>query len=313
MTHKLPCLTLDPKQVLASAAGATSDESKPNAIISFSGDAEDGSDDDEEENAPEEEKEDDFQIAWEVLETAKMLYESKLEGKMGKAVSGQGPAEDTSIERKIADVCDLLGEVSIENGTIPFLLLLIVMLTVESFDAAVQDLTRALELKVNIYEPSNPIISEAHYKLSLALEFAQQPSPEHNKSLALEHLESAIESVKQRVKVLESEGKSTEAADAQEMIDELNIKVEEMKNPPKEELDVGSMFGSGGGFSEVLQAKLAETLKGGANDLTGLVRKKEKPSTGEASGSTGEKRKIEGDTAVGSPGKKVRVEDVEDE
>jgi len=170
-----------------------------------------------------------------------------------------------------------------------------------------------LELKVGLYEPSDPIISEAHYKLSLALEFAQQPSPEENKSLALTHLESAITSVKQRVKVLESEGKTAEAKDAQEMIDELTVKVEEMKNPAKEGVDVSAMFGSGaGGLNEALQQKLAETLAGGAaNDLSGLVRKKEKPTTEAAS--VGEKRKIDGDTVVGSPGKKVRVEDVEDE
>jgi HAT1-interacting factor 1 len=171
-----------------------------------------------------------------------------------------------------------------------------------------------LELKVNLYEPSNPIISEAHYKLSLALEFAQQPSPEENKSLALTHLESAITSVKQHVKLLESEGKTAEAKDAQEMIDELTVKVDEMKNPAQGVgVDVSAMFGSGvGGLNEVLQQKLVETLAGGAaNDLTGLVRKKEKP-TAEAA-SVGEKRKMEGDTVVGSPGKKVRVENVEDE
>jgi HAT1-interacting factor 1 len=239
------------------------------------------------------------------------LYESKLQAKKGKAVAGQGPVEDTAIEHKIADVCDLLGEVSIENGML--ISKSLKRLILESFDTAVQDLTRALELKVNLYEASNPIVSEAHYKLSLALEFAQEPNPDENKSLALEHLESAIESVKQRLAILESEGKKTEAADAKEMIDELSIKVEEMKNPSKE-IDVGSMFGSAGGFGEVLQQKLAETLAGGANDLTGLVRKKEKPqSTGATDGSTGDKRKIEGDTANGSHGKKVRVEDVEDE
>ena len=168
-----------------------------------------------------------------------------------------------------------------------------------------------MELKVNLYDNSDPIISEAHYKLSLALEFAQDPSPEENKALALHHLESAIESVKDRVKVLESEGKTAEAQDSKEMIDELSIKVDEMKNPVKEGLDVGAMFGSADGFNAVLQQKLAETLAGGANDLTGLVRKKEKPRSADTA--IGEKRKIEGDTAVGSPGKKVRVEDVEDE
>ena len=180
-------------------------------------------------------------------------------------------------------------------------------------------MTRALELKVNLYETSNPIISEAHYKLSLALEFAQQPSPEQNKSLALEHLESAIASVKERVMVLESEGKTSEAADAKEMIEELTIKVDEMRNPMKtEENVVGTMFGSStAGFNEVLQQKLAETFAtGGANDLTGLVRKREKPVTAlaETGGNVvGEKRKVEEGTLVGSPGKKVRVEDVEDE
>jgi HAT1-interacting factor 1 len=180
----------------------------------------------------------------------------------------------------------------------------------------VQDLTRALELKVNLYETSNPIVSEAYYKLSLALEFAQQPSPEENKFLALKHLESAIASVRDRVKVLESEGETREAAEAREMIDELTVKFDEMKNPTKEGVDVSAMFGSVGGLSEVLQQKMAETLAGGANDLTGLVRKREKPQpTANESGSAtvGEKRKMEGDTVVGSPGKKVRVKDVEDE
>ena len=45
-----------------------------------------------------------------------MLYESHLESKKGKSAVGKGSLEDISIERKIADVCDLLGEVSIENG-----------------------------------------------------------------------------------------------------------------------------------------------------------------------------------------------------
>ena len=154
------------------------------------------------------------------------------------------------------------------------------------------------------------------------MEFAQQPSPEENKSLALQHLESAIVSVKERVKVLESEGKPKEAAEAKEMIDELSIKVDEMKNPVKPQggIDVSSMFGGGsggGGFNEMLQAKLAETLAGSANDLSGLVRKREKQPqsiTNDAGNNVaGEKRKMEIDTIVESPGKKVRVEDVEDE
>ena len=119
-----PWLIRDPTQVLASAAGIGSiepDPSKSNPKISFSGDAEDDDEDDnedQEEQGAGEEKEDDFQIAWEVLETAKALYEMEIESRKGKAVSGKGSSEDTSLERKIADVCDLLGEVSIENGMV---------------------------------------------------------------------------------------------------------------------------------------------------------------------------------------------------
>ena len=116
MTHPLLRFNSDPKQVLATAAAAKAEpEIKPTAKISFSGDAEDDDEDDDGDDE-QEEKEDDFQIAWEVLETAKMLYESQLESKKGKSVVGKGSLQDISIERKIADVCDLLGEVSIENG-----------------------------------------------------------------------------------------------------------------------------------------------------------------------------------------------------
>jgi HAT1-interacting factor 1 len=110
----------DPQQVLASAAAANAEPAKSTATISFSGDAEDEEEDDGEEGEGEgngEEKEDDFQIAWEVLETAKALYEAQLEGRKGKGVVGKGSDQDKAVERKIADVCDLLGEVSIENGT----------------------------------------------------------------------------------------------------------------------------------------------------------------------------------------------------
>ena len=185
-----------------------------------------------------------------------------------------------------------------------------------------QDLTRALELKVNIYQPSDPIVSEAHYKLSLALEFAQQPSPDKNRTLAIEHLEAAIASVRERVKVLEQQGKHQAARDSKEMIEELQIKVEEMKNPSKPGIDMADLFGAGS--AAALGAKLVQSLTGQAapapaNDLTGLVRRKDKASAAPASvegnsAVAGEKRKIDGDhtAAVGSPGKKVRVEDVED-
>jgi len=106
------------------------------------------------------------------------------------------------------------------------------------------------------------------------------------------------------------------------MIEELQIKVEEMKNPSKPDIDMADIFGAGS--AAALGAKLVQSLTGQAppapaTDLTGLVRKKDKASAGLAamegnSALAGEKRKIDGDhtAIVGSPGKKVRVEDVDD-
>lgn len=129
--------------------------------------------------------------------------------------------------------------------------------------------------------------------------------------------------MEERVLELEKEGgKGKEIKEARGMIEELGVKVEEMRNPPVtvEETTGGKEIGMG--FSEALQMKLAETLAGGgANDITGLVRKREKPTTAAATdvgnggekGNVGEKRKMEESAKVSSPGKKVRVEDVEDE
>jgi HAT1-interacting factor 1 len=150
------------------------------------------------------------------------------------------------------------------------------------FDAAVQDLQDSLDLKLKLYDVSDPIISEAHYKLSLALEFATQIPVEERKTRAMEQIVAAISSVRVRVALLEREGKEAEARDAKDMIEELEVKLGEMKEPVKP--DVAGMFS--GGLGEILQQKLRETLGAtDANDLTGLVRKKPKES--------GEKRKLE--------------------
>jgi HAT1-interacting factor 1 len=82
----------------------------PTTKISFSGDAEEEEEADEGEQ---EEKEDDFQITWEVLDLANILYRQKLES----LVAGNESSEPRrAVQRKIAEVSDLLGEVSIENG-----------------------------------------------------------------------------------------------------------------------------------------------------------------------------------------------------
>lgn len=63
----------------------------------------------------------------------------------------------THLKERLADTHDLLAEISLEN---------------ERFPGAVTDFRAALALKQQMYPEESEIIAEAHFKLSLALEFA---------------------------------------------------------------------------------------------------------------------------------------------
>lgn len=157
-------------------------------LFQFTGDEnfEDSGDDDEDAEGDEEEEEEDDELAtaFEVLDLARVLFTRKLDTILaetsnenattdskdkGKGVatklSGSGiPAEavnDTPLSRhikeRLADTHDLLAEISLEN---------------ERFPNAVSDFKESLKYKQKLYPFFSEIIAEAHYKLSLALEFA---------------------------------------------------------------------------------------------------------------------------------------------
>jgi HAT1-interacting factor 1 len=73
----------------------------------------------------------------------------------GKAVGDSSMTRH--IKERLADTHDLLAEISLEN---------------ERFPGAVVDFRSALELKQELYPEESEIVAEAHFKLSLALEFA---------------------------------------------------------------------------------------------------------------------------------------------
>ena len=89
-----------------------------------------------------------------------MLFKRRLEEpeegeSKGKAVGDS--AMTKHIKERLADTHDLLAEISLEN---------------ERFPGAVTDFREALAHKQELYPEDSEIIAEAHYKLSLALEFA---------------------------------------------------------------------------------------------------------------------------------------------
>lgn len=164
----------------------------------------------------EEDPEDDFANAYEVLDLARILLLKRIEelsdqeeGSVEGKGKGKGKANKSSeamhqLKERLADTHDLQAEISLEG---------------ERFPAAVTDLKAALDLKKELFPESSSLIAEAHYKLSLALEFSsvtRQKDPSdsgENEDNQVQHvdvamreeaaneMEAAIQSCKLRIQV----------------------------------------------------------------------------------------------------------------
>lgn len=160
----------------------------------------------------EEDPEDDFANAYEVLDLARILLlkrieelheqEGVLEGN-GKGKANTSSEAMCQLKERLADTHDLQAEISLEG---------------ERFPAAVTDLKEALDLKKELFPESSSLVAEAHYKLSLALEFSsvtRQKDPEGGENEknqvqqvdvamreeAANEMEAAIQSCKLRIQV----------------------------------------------------------------------------------------------------------------
>ncbi|KAF2850274.1 hypothetical protein T440DRAFT_468612 [Plenodomus tracheiphilus IPT5] len=121
---------------------------------------------DEDVDEPEDEQdeeEDDFGNAYEVFELSRVLYSRQLEASEegGTLEKGKGKAELSAQARKLkermADCHGFLVEISLEN---------------ERFHDAISDARASLALQEELYPFEHENVTEAHYSLSLALEFA---------------------------------------------------------------------------------------------------------------------------------------------
>ncbi|KAH8726370.1 hypothetical protein GQ44DRAFT_705547 [Phaeosphaeriaceae sp. PMI808] len=241
-------------------------ESKP--FFQLTGDENwtDSEEDDEDEEGEEEEDEDDFGNAYEIFELARVLYAKQLEALQDTTDKGKGKAELSpqarTIKEKIADCHGFLVDISLEN---------------ERFHDAISDARASLALQeeLNPFEHEN--ITEGHYSLSLALEFAsvskvreeqmgkQSDAPSNAtaqaedgqdsidwdlRNEAAKHTELAIQSLEARLKkeeaalssdTLTPEQKKEKQAvieDKKGMLEELTTRVTDLKSDPtKQEID----------------------------------------------------------------------------
>ena len=147
--------------------------SKP--YFQFTGDENfDTSDEEEEEGAEADaeddegaDEEDDFVNAYEVLDLARVLLLKKLEEVEKSSGKGKEKGESPQVQQfkeRLADTYDLQAEISLEG---------------ERFQDAVVDLKSALELKKGLFPQESSLIAEAHFKLSLALEFSSVTQQEN--------------------------------------------------------------------------------------------------------------------------------------
>lgn len=241
--------------------GEASSDKKP--FFQFTGD-ENFDDSDEDQDAAngvegdeaEVDEEDDFANAYEVLDLARVLLLKKIEelrisegekeGK-GKGKVAQDSEEMQQLKERLADTHDLQAEISLEG---------------ERFPNAVTDLRAALALKEELFPHSSSLIAEAHYKLSLALEFSsvtsqkdQNGEPETGSQAhvdeamreeAANEMKAAISSCKLRIKEEETklsngsptkeEGKGSKVTKAD--VDDVKQMVKEMEQRVRENHDL---------------------------------------------------------------------------
>lgn len=108
--------------------------------------------------------------AFEILDLARVCYLKRLEqisqeeqGEKGKeAATEEDSPTVRHVKERLADTHDALAEISLEN---------------ERYPNAIEDGRVSLKYKLELYPEESEIIAEAHFKLSLALEFASVTTP----------------------------------------------------------------------------------------------------------------------------------------
>ncbi|KAM0200181.1 hypothetical protein ACHAPI_002605 [Fusarium lateritium] len=311
----------------------TKGDKKP--LFQFTGD-ENFDESDEEENAEGEEVEeedDDLATAFEILDLARVCYMKRLEAleneQSEESGKGKEAAEDSPtirhVKERLADTHDALSEISLEN---------------ERYPNAIEDGRTSLKFKMELYPEESEIIAEAHFKLSLALEFASVTTPGDDganakredmdqdlRDEAVKEMELAIKSSKLKLQNKEVElatmasPEDNELArksiqEMKELIGDMEQRLVDLRNDPIDAKDIlgadagpiGGILGAALGESAAETKARVDEAKKTATDLSGLVRKKNKDeSTAGSDTESNGKRKAE-ESVEETEAKKAKVD-----
>merc|ERR550519_2691037 len=167
----------------------------------------------------EEEEPSNLQLAWEMLELAKLVYTKQLEA---------GTENKAHLEERLVSTMLALGEVSIEN---------------ENYKQAVEDIMECLK-KQGHFPKDARIVAETHYQLGVAQGFNAQYDE------AVESLRNAINLLKSRIGNLqkaEDDVAKKEVADLKALIPEIEEKIKDTEDLKKES-EKDSAAGDSAGF-----------------------------------------------------------------
>jgi len=154
----------------------------------------------------EDEEPSNLQLAWEMLELAKVVFRKQLE---------TGGEDKTKLEERLISTLLALGEVSIENG---------------NYKQAVEDIQECLKKQEGLPKDAR-VVAETHYQLGVAQGFNAQFDE------AVESLKNAINILKSRIANLqksEDEVTKKEVADLEALIPEIEEKISDTKDMKKE-------------------------------------------------------------------------------
>jgi len=221
--------------------------------------------------AEDEEDPSNLQLAWEMLELAKMVFTAQIEGAQKANLSDGLKA---TLEKRLCETYLTLGEVSLEN---------------ENYVQAVEDISLCLERQQASLPSDSRSIAETHYQLGIALGFHMKYEE------AVVSLEAAITVLETRIKNLKEKTESPdvakqsdafytrekEIAEIESLIPEIKEKItdtNEMKEESikkvaemKEQIGFGSSSSNGAGSSSSSGAKPISTIS--------IKRKKEDESS----------------------------------
>lgn len=247
--------------------GAASKENDENESKDKESPADETIDTTKEVNEDDEDKEDNvgnLQLAWEVFELAKKIFERQ------------------NAKEKLADTYLYLGEVQLES---------------ENYNGAIDDMKRCIEVQKEILPPDHREIAETYFQLGVAYSLSNEFD------LAIINYKTSCEILENRIRNLEENGSpkeeteknpsysvEKEVSEIKALLPEIKAKVADMEDFKQETIkrvmasfsvQPQSSDGAGPSSSSGLPAASTQSTNGSpskpANNISHLVRKKRKP------------------------------------